>query len=178
MFNEELNIPSEIKNRIFAIWYCSAVDTVKNCQQESLKLSGQCQLRKLENTAYSLELFGNLVESIKIQLRLIDTPNQISLRHFRNTLVHGRLHSIHNPQIIHPIFDHQTDQVVDKHIDKSEYWNLINSIWKENIDDSIEPIREQFLDSSSIYFRNVRTLCSPGFLERFTELAYLDLTGV
>lgn len=49
LFNNALNIPPEIKNRIFCLWFCSCIDTVKEEQKQYLFLLGQARHRGLKN---------------------------------------------------------------------------------------------------------------------------------
>jgi hypothetical protein len=175
IFNDKLKIPPEIKNRIFAIWFYGAIDTVSQEEQNYLKLLGECKARGFENTLSLLYQFGNLVESIKIQLREVDEKSQLGIIQFRNTIVHGRLHSVHNDKIKFRIFDIENNRTKKTSLSQAEFWEIIGDQWKNSIDEFLGPIRVKFLRPESHYHNNLKTFSKKNFVSLVTTIGYKDL---
>ena len=175
IYNEELNIPPEIKNRIFSIWFCGAIDTVSQEEQNYIKLLGECKIRGFYNNINLLIQFGNLVESIKIQLRKVDEDSQIGIIHYRNTIVHGRVHSVHNKKIKYRIFDRKENRTIKTSFDQKEFWKRIEKLWNKGIDNFLEPLRVEFFKKNSFYFNNLKTFSKPTFFQTVKKIGYKDL---
>lgn len=175
IFNQELNIPPEIKNRIFTIWFCGTLDTINQEEQSYLHLLGECQFRDFKNNISLLEQFGNLVESIKIKVREIDENSQVGIVHFRNTIVHGRIHSVHNDRIKFQYFDRSTNRIRKTDLSKSEFWEIINSVWAGNVDNFLEGLRTKFFEPNSHYYNNLKLFSQSDFFQTASHIAYKDL---
>ena len=163
IFNGELQIPPEIKNRIFAIWFCGTIDTVSQEEQNYLKLLGECRIRRFENTLSLLYQFGNLVESIKIQLREVNVNSQLGIIQYRNAIVHGRLHSVHNEKIKYRIFDHKNNRTIKTDFNKADFWEIISDVWNNDLDKFLSPLRESFFRKDTPYYNNMKTFSTKGF---------------
>jgi hypothetical protein len=175
IFNDELKIPPEIKNRIFAIWFCGTIDTVAQEEQNYLKLINECRIRKFENTSALLYEFGNLVESIKKQLREVDENSQLGIIQYRNAIVHGRLHSVHNEKITFRIFDIKNNKTKRTNLNQKEFWKIIGIVWNDGLDKFLEPIRTKFLRIETDYFKNIKTCSKKGFIGLISSVGYKDL---
>jgi hypothetical protein len=176
LFNDALGIPNEIKNRIFTIWFCGTIDTVSQEEQNYLKLLGECRERGFINTLSILHQFGNLVESIKMQLREVDEESQIGIIQFRNTIVHGSIHSVHKQTIEHRIFDITNDKTKKRKYSQKEYSEIVNKAWGNSIDEFIEPIRIKFLRPGTHYYNNLITFSKSNFVNTVSFICYNDLT--
>ena len=175
IFNDELKIPPEIKNRIFAIWFCGTIDTVSQEEQHYLKLLGECETRCFENTLSLLYQFGNLVESIKIQLREVNENTQLAIIQYRNAIVHGRLHSVHNDKIKYRIFDNKNNRTNKTNLNQNDFWEIVSKEWNNNIDEFLEPIRIKFLRAETYYYNNLKTFSKKDFVDMVSSKGYKDL---
>lgn len=156
IYNEELKIPPEIKNRIFTIWFCGTIDTVSQEEQNYLKLLGECRARGFDNNINLLVQFGNLVESIKILLRKVNLDEQLGIIQFRNTIVHGRVHSVYNKKIKYRVFDSKENRTIKTNFDQKVFWKKIERVWEKGVDNFLEPLREEFFKKDSFYFNNLK----------------------
>jgi hypothetical protein len=175
IFNDELKIPPEIKNRIFAIWFCGTIDTVSQKEQNYLKLLGECKVRDFKNTLSLLYQFRNLAESIKIQLREIDENSQLGIIQYRNAIVHGRLHSVHNDKIKYRIFNNKNNRTNKTDLNQNEFWEIVSKEWNNNIDKFLEPIRIKFLRPETHYYNNLKTFSKKNFVTIVSNKGYKDL---
>nr|WP_298990651.1 hypothetical protein [uncultured Polaribacter sp.] len=175
IYNNDLKIPSEIKNRIFTIWFCGTIDTVSQEEQNYLKLLGECKIRDFQNNINLLIQFGNLVESIKIQLRKVEKDKQLGIILFRNTLVHGRIHSVHNKKIKYRVFDSKENRTLRVNYNQKEFWKRIENLWSDGIDSFLEPLRIEFFDKNTYYYNNLKTFSKPNFFQTVKKIGYKDL---
>ncbi len=175
IYNDKLQIPEEIKNRIFTIWIYGAIDTIRQEENQYLHLLGECKSRGFINNTQLLIQFGNLVESIKIQLRDISINSQIGIIQFRNSLVHGRICSVHHPKITIHVFDINTNQTNKLSFNNEDYWKIVNYEWQDSIDNFLTPMRKKFFKKDTRYYENLKTISQVNFAEKVTTIGYFDL---
>jgi hypothetical protein len=175
IFNNDLSIPPEIKNRIFSIWMTGCLDTIAQEEQFYLKLIGECRMREFKNSLELLYNFGNLVESLKMNFRKISKEQQLGVIQYRNSIVHGRTHSVHNERIIYRYFDIELNKTVKTNLSQKDFWKIINSEWLDSLDTFLEPIRLEFFDDTTHYYKNLVSFLKPGFVNQVCEIAYRDL---
>lgn len=176
LFNPALNIPPEIKNRIFCLWFASSLETVKEEQKQYLFLLGQARDRGLKNCVEYLYQFGNLVESIKKRIRLFTEDEQIVVVHYRNSFAHGRLIGVHQVKIKVTYLSRTTDKIVTPFLTKKDYWS---KVYKETPDDNFNPylqrLRELFFEEGTDYFKNMVTLSHQDVIAKMYHWVYRDL---
>ena len=176
MFNKELLIPPEIKNRIFCIWFSAAIDTIVEEQDQYLPLLGQIKKRKLNSCFFLMEQFRNLVESIKRRIRLIDEEKQIIIIHYRNTLVHGRVFSTFRKKNVNLNYlCKSTDKIIKFKGGSDEFWKIFRNNVKDSLDEFLMPLRKTFFDESSEYYRTIIKMSKPETFQLFRKIAYQNI---
>jgi len=113
IFGKELNLPPELKNRIFCIWFSGVIDLIMDKQEQYDVLMQVCNDRNLNNCKLLMNELTILVDAISDRIMEISHEEQILLNHHRNTLVHARVYSIHNHKISFKFLDHD-DKMIKK----------------------------------------------------------------
>ena len=176
IFGKELNLPIELKNRVFSIWYAGAVDSIIDKEDQVNVLKKECEKRKLENCIILLDEFEILTNAIIEVLKKIEKEDQIILIHHRNTLVHGRVYSIHNKKSgFLKYLDSESEKIKRYEGTKDEFWEIYRKRIKGNLDDYLSPLREIFFEKNSSYYNIMSVMTKPDFFKKLTSIAYKDL---
>jgi hypothetical protein len=179
IFGKDLDLPPELKNRVFCIWFSGAIDTVIDEQDQYLPLLGEARKRKLDNCVSLLKQFEYFVDSIKGVVSSIDTESQLLLNHHRNTLVHARVFSIHNKKSVSLRFLNPETKKIERYKgNQEEFWEIHRNLIKGTMDEFFEPLREKFFDLKSAYYINICRMSKPDFSGLLTQKAYKDLKNV
>ena len=179
IFGKELDLPSELKNRVFCIWFSGAIDTVIDEQDQYLPLLEEARKRKFDNCISLLKQFKNFVDSIKGNVSSIDTESQLLLNHHRNALVHARVFSIHNKKSVNLRFLNPETKKIERYKgNKEEFWEIHRNRITGTMDEFFEPLREKFFDFKSAYYINICKMSKPDFFGLLTKKAYKDLKNV
>jgi len=175
LFGKELDLPTEHKNKIFTIWFCGTIDTIIDYEHQYQPLLEQTKLRKLKNCESLLQEFEEFVQSIIKNVNTIDVDSQILLNHFRNTLVHGRVLSIHNKKSINLRFLNPKTNLIEKFKGNTDdFWKINRDVITNSMDNFIDPLRVQYFDKSTDYYQNICIMSDKDFLKRLTDIAYQD----
>ena len=179
IFGKELDLPPELKNRVFCIWFSGSIDTVTEEQDQYVPLLEQAKIRKLENCNFLLTQFENFVDSLKEIISSIDIESQLILNHHRNTLVHARVFSIQNKKSINLRYLNPKTKLIEKYKGKKEeFWEIHRKQITGTMDEFFEPLRLKFFDLNSAYYQNICKMSKPDFFNELTEIAYKDLKNV
>jgi len=175
----KLNIPPEIQNRVFCLWYGAALDTVIEGEDQVKPLKEQCTKRKLSNNLFLLKQYENLIESIKDRIRKIDNNSQIVLNNLRNTYAHGRVFSVFNKKSVGiKYLDVESDKIVKFQKGSDEFWKIERLTIKSSVDIFLTPLRLMFFDKNEGYFQNLVKLSKPKMVENYRAESYKDLPNV
>jgi len=172
---KELNLPIELKNRVFCIWFSGVLDTIDEKEAQLENLREQCNDRKLVNCLSLLDEFEELVEAIIENVKTIDMENQLMIKHHRNTFVHARVSIVHRKIINLKYLDLGTNTMVKFGKSKEDFWKIHANRITSSLDDFLNPLRESFFLKTSKYFKLTCIMSKPDFFGRLKSIAYKDL---
>ena len=176
IFGKELNLPNELKNRVFCIWYAGAVDSIIDKEDQVEVLKKECEKRELKNCISLLNEFETLTNAIIEVLKKIEKEDQIILMHHRNTLVHARVYSIHNKNSgFLKYLDSESEKIRKYEGGKDQFWEINRERIIGNLDDYLSPLRELFFERNSSYYGIMSVMTKPDFFKKLTSIAYKDL---
>ena len=172
---KELNLPNELKNRVFCIWFSGVLDTINEKEAQLENLREQCNDRNLVNCLSLLDEFEELVEAIIESVKTIDFENQLVIKHYRNTLVHARVSSVHRQIINLKCLDLATNTMAKFGKSREDFWKIFSNRITSSVDNFLTPLRESFFLKTSKYFKLTCIMSNPGFSDRLKSIAYKDL---
>jgi len=176
IFGKELNLPPELKNRIFCIWFSGLIDLIVDKEDQYQVLLDECEKRNLNNCKILLDELTVLIDAISKSMDKISHEEQILLNHHRNGLVHARVYSIHNPKIGFLKYLDKNEKIVKKYKGtKDEFWALHRQIIIGTMDSFISPLREKFFETNSDYYRILVNMSNTPFFTNLINLAYKDI---
>lgn len=176
IFGKELNLPPELKNRIFCIWLSGVIDLLIDKEDQYEVLMQVCLERDLKNCKVLMNELIILTDAISDMIMKISHEEQILLNHHRNLLVHARVYSIHNQKIgFLKYLDHDDKKIKKYNGTKDEFWKLHREIIVGSMDEFLSPLREKFFDTNSDYYRLLVNITNTPFFKNLTKLAYKDL---
>jgi len=175
IFGKDLNLPPEHKNKIFVIWFSGSIDSIIDYEHQFEPLIKEAKERNLENCIKLLYEFESFIKNLIDNVSLIDSESQILLQHYRNTIVHARVFSIHNKKSINLRFYNPENNSIEKFKgSKDDFWEIHRKIITESMDNFIEPLRVIFFDKLTEYYKKICAMSKNDFFERLTKIAYLD----
>jgi hypothetical protein len=176
IFGKELNLPAELKNRIFCIWLSGVIDLISDKQDQYEVLIQECNKRDLNNCKVLMNDLTILTDAISDSINKISHEEQILLNHHRNCIVHARVYSIHNHKIGFLKYLDFDDKTIKKYNGtKDEFWKLHREIIGGSMDEFMSPLRDKFFCTSSDYYRLLVNITNTPFLKNLTDFAYEDL---
>jgi hypothetical protein len=175
IFGKEVNLPPELKNRIFCIWMVGVMDLVEDYFDQNNHLREQCLIRGLTNCVDLLEEMEVLINSICSHLEKIDVNQQILIYHQRNCLVHGRILSIHRKKLGKlKFFDPKSRIIQEFKGSKEQFWDIHRKIVTGTMDEFLSLPRSTFFDIESEYYKIIAHTSRIDFFNRVSSKAYLD----
>jgi len=176
IFSKELNLPAELKNRIFCIWFSGVIDLIIDKEDQYEVLMQECNKRGLSNCKILLDELVILTDAISTSVKQISHNEQILLNHHRNSIVHARVYSIHNQKLRFLKYLNHDDNTIKKYNGtKDEFWELHRKIIIASLDEFISPLREKFFDTNSDYYKLLTIVNTNSFFKKLIDLAYKDL---
>ena len=176
IYGKELNLPVELKNRLFTIWFAGALDSIIDKEDQLEPLIKECKERGLKNCLSLLKEFENLTNSIADVINQIDIESQIIILHHRNTIVHARVYSIHNKKTgFLKYLDPASGQTKRFEGTKEDFWKIYRSKTKLALDDFFNPLREKFFNIESDYYSLICQMSKKDFFPKLSSIAYSDM---
>lgn len=176
IYGKELNLPPELKNRIFCIWFTGLIDIIVEKEDQLEILKNECNRRNLINCLELLIDFEHLIEVISSNISKINKDSQLLISHLRNTMVHARVFSIHNKKVGFLKYYDSKDNKTHRYEGNSfDFWKMNREIITGSIDEFLNPLRELFFSKESDYYKLLITISDSSFFNHLTNIAYLDL---
>ncbi|MBP5996115.1 MAG: hypothetical protein KA736_10485 [Crocinitomicaceae bacterium] len=175
IYGKELNLPPELKNRIFCIWFTGLIDIIVEKEDKLERLKNECNHRNLINCLGLLTDFEHLIDVITTNISKINSDSQLLISHQRNTLVHGRVFSIHNKKVNLKYYDVKNTKTQKYGGSNHDFWKINRKMITGSIDEFLNPLRELFFSKESDYYKLLIRISDSSFFNQLTNIAYLDL---
>lgn len=176
IIGKEINLPPELKNRVFCIWFSGIIDLIIDKEDQQSVLINECNKRNLKNCRDLLNELDTITDAITERVGLFSPDEQILIIHHRNTLVHARVYSIHNNKLgFLKYWDKESKMMKRFSGTKDDFWKIDRDYITSNEDNFLTPLREKFFDKNSDYYRLIAHMTNTPFFENLRAIAYKDL---
>jgi hypothetical protein len=161
LFNPEYSNDRELRNKIFCIYICALMDTLEGRDKRLENLKKHSESFKspmFSHYCNEMNKFGRMIENM---LRLYTKEEQILIRDFRNTLVHGLLTGSMQLNVSVVYFDGEI--LIRDKMSMQDYHGAIENVHPENIplDDVLSEMCNRLLKSKFPYWAAMEQLMDP-----------------
>jgi hypothetical protein len=185
LFNPEHSKDIELRNKIFCIYVCALMDSLEGRDKRLENLEKHSKAFKSPMFSHycgEMNKFGRMIEEV---LRLFSKNEQLLIRDFRNTLVHGLLTGPMQLSITVVYFNGEI--LIRDKMSMQDYHGAIETVNPENasLNKILTTLFNKLNDHHCGYWSAMEQLCNPekqsglhrDIYEELTEKDYLSNDG-